>query len=797
MAKQTNSTKNMLRTGLAIACMAMAVGPAMAQLLEEITVTAQKREQQLSDVGISVTAFSGTQIKELGMTNTVDVVTMTPGLQYTVPNAEGSQINFFLRGVGLNEVSDFNENPVAVYVDEVYRAAIGGLHFQMFDMERVEVLRGPQGTLFGRNTSGGLIQFVTRKPTEEFEAYAEITAGFFEGSNDAGNIKSEAAVSGALSQNLLGRASFTSNHHGGYVENDFTGVDPRTGGDPGDFNESGAVAGRLQLLWQASEDVEVHLRAHATDNSGQTAAWQNQASTFPELAPGVPDLDNRIALPANQLNIFCANPVTFAPDFPAPGPGLDCNGYRDTDGDPHRGEFDRDGETSVTALGISGTITWDINDWLTATSITAYDFVDRTQEEDTDASPVHMLQVDFNAETDQFSQELRFQGDMDRWRWTAGFYYFNWDVKGNYHLLIPLNFLFDMDTTQDTESWSLFGQLEYDISDQWTAIFGVRYTEEEKNFDYLMVDQLGTIGFLDAVLGITAFSGTPIRPTPDTTFLFNEGSVGDLAKHDKTNVTGTAEIDWRPNDDWLVYAKYSRGVKSAGFNAVFLDASLIFFSNVPATVPFGEETLHSFEAGFKAKFFNGRARLNAAGFYYDYKDFQTFRFELLNSVIFNTDAEIYGGEVELVLNPWEGWDFLFGLSLLDATAKDVPTTATLVDVDRDPVAAPDVTINGMARYEWPALGGMMAAVASFNWQDETFYDIQNYDISRADDYIVGNARLQWTSGDDRWQAAFFVENLADEEYVTYTFDFTGPGGFNQLHFGRPRWIGGSLRYTWR
>src|SRR3990172_2814045 len=120
--------------------------PAMAQdVLEEVIVTAQKREQLLSDVGISVTAFTGEQVRELGFTNTVDIVQMTPGLNYTVPNAEGSQINFFLRGVGLNDFGDANENPVGAYFDDVYRGAMGGLHLQLFDMERVEVLRGPQG----------------------------------------------------------------------------------------------------------------------------------------------------------------------------------------------------------------------------------------------------------------------------------------------------------------------------------------------------------------------------------------------------------------------------------------------------------------------------------------------------------------------------------------------------------------------------------------------------------------------------------------------------------------------------
>ena len=109
----------------------------------------------------------------------------------------------------------------------------------------------------------------------------------------------------------------------------------------------------------------------------------------------------------------------------------------------------------------------------------------------------------------------------------------------------------------------------------------------------------------------------------------------------------------------------------------------------------------------------------------------------------------------------------------------------------------DVTLNGMARYQWPMFSGTMALIASFYWQDDTWYDIQNFDSSRADSYIVGNLRLKWTSENDDWAVSAFVNNIADEKFITYTFDFTGPGGFNQLHYGKPRWFGGSVRYSWQ
>jgi iron complex outermembrane receptor protein len=204
-------------------------------ILEEVIVTAQKREQSLQDVGVSVTAFTGEQIREFGFTNTVDVVEMTPGFNFTVPQGDNSQVNFFLRGVGLNSSSDIIENPVGAYFDEVYRGAVGGLYLQMFDTERVEVLRGPQGTLYGRNTSGGLVHFISERPTPNFEGYGELGFGSFD------QIKFEGAVSGPIvPDTLLGRLSVATNNDSGFVENRFPGV--------GDYSETDSLSGRLQLL---------------------------------------------------------------------------------------------------------------------------------------------------------------------------------------------------------------------------------------------------------------------------------------------------------------------------------------------------------------------------------------------------------------------------------------------------------------------------------------------------------------------------------------------------------------------
>ncbi len=735
-----------------------ATGALAQEVLEEVIVTAQKREQSMQDIGISVTAYTGEQMHEMGITNSVDLTAMTPGLQYTVPNAEGSQINFFLRGVGLNDFTDANENPVATYMDEVYRGAMGGLHFQLFDVERAEVLRGPQGTLYGRNTTGGLIHFISKKPTDTIEAYGDVTYGSYD------TLQFEGALSGPIPwiDGLKARVSLATNNHDGYVKNEAGR----------DYNSTDAFAGRVQLQYDPTETFSALLNFHGSWNDGHVGAWQHQSTK--------PGPDGNVELPADE-------------DFYGTCPGCDAFGYRDNDDNPWHGEFDRDGDVVVDSWGLSGRFEWK-SEGFDIVSITAFEKLSRLQEEDTDATPFPLLEPTFGGDTDQITQELRISGDTEQMRWQAGFYYFSSEVDANYLLdLTNLGFVyFDANYLQDTESWSVFGNLEYDLNPMWTVVGGLRYTEEEKDLDYTNVDLTGLYAFLT---GIGAVPLTPFRPNPDDAFVFNSGSVGDLAKHDKSNITGKIELDFKPTDELLVYASFSRGVKSAGFNTGFLDGTFIFASNTPQTIPFDDETLHAWEMGVKSTLFNGTTRLNASGFYYDYQDFQTFRFELLNQVIFNTDAEVYGAELELITSPWEGWDFLFGLALLDATAEDIPDPVTGLGRDRTMVSAPDVTFNGMARYSWPMWGGTMAAVATMQFQDETFFDIQNHPISRENGYVIGNARLQWSSPTERWHAAVFVNNIADEEYLSYTFDFTS-FGFNQQAYGRPRWIGGTVGYSW-
>jgi iron complex outermembrane receptor protein len=757
MKKKKTAAAAFLGTAIALT----AASPAFVQTrpagaLEEVVVTATRREQSVQDVALSVTAFTGDQIRSLGFTNTTDIVSMTPGLNYTVPNAESSQINFFLRGVGLNDFADASENPVAVYVDDVYHPASGGLSFQLFDMDRVEVLRGPQGTLFGRNTTGGLVHFVSRKPTDTFDAYLDLTGA------DFGQIKVEGAIGGPLSEHVDARLSFATDHHDGYTKNRFPGGP--------DYNAANAKAVRTQFLYKPTDALDVLFSAYYSKNDATVGAWQNQAT---QLGGATGD----VSLPLGPNETTTAGPC-------GPRTGTDCFGYRDTDNDPWAGAYDRNGRVYVQNTGATVNLNWRFGG-VTLTSITSAQGVGRLQSEDTDASPAPLIMPTFQANTDTYTQELRLAGGSDRFRWLGGLYYFHNDVMGHYSLdLTNLGFVyFDANYTQRSKSWAGFGQVEYDITPTLTLIAGLRYANEKKELDYLNRD---LSGFFTNVVGLPS----------DVAFDFSPQSVGDLAKHDDNSVNGRLGLDWKPTPDILVYGAIARGTKSAGFNVGFLDSTLLFASNTVATIPFGEEKLTSYEIGFKSTWAAGRTRLNGALFYYDYKDFQTFRFELLNQVIFNTDATVKGGELELQTSPWQGWNFALGLSVLDAKADNIPSPSGVLRT-RDMVAAPTFAGNAVLRYEWPALGGRIGLQASASMQNHIYYDIQNVPVSFENGYTVTNLRASYRPDNDRWELAAFVNNVTNEAYLIYTFDFTSTFGFNQQAFGQPRWAGVSLHYSFK
>ena len=735
---------------------------AYSQILEEVLVTAQKREQNLSDVGISVTAFSGEQLKGLGMTSTTQLDDQTPGLMVT--DIAGGTTAFTIRGSSQLDFADHQEPPVAVYSDDVYNSYLAGVGFSFFDVERIEVLRGPQGTLFGRNATGGLVHIVSAKPTRENEGYIELTGGEF------GQIRTEGVLSGPLGETLAGRLSITYEDTDGYQEN-------RIGDDLNDVNN---FSGRAQLLFDPSDDLSIHVsgRWSTDDTNGQGY----------NLRPGLTDIGGIPGLPGDglvhegtvaQQNAFCAG--FFGPGFPIVPGATDCFGFTEPDDGDNKVAVNETGFFKRDHYGFTGKIEWQISDNLKLVSITDWQDFSKRYLEDTDSTPADLFTFPQDMDSNAISEELRLHGDSERLKWVAGFYYLNIDsdYRSGTNTFNCCLFQFDNTFQLETETYAFFAQGEYEFSPQFSFIGGLRWTEDKKDF--------GATPICNSA-GPGAAFGLPADPCP---FFFGGlAQTGPPIVDSRTEGewSGVFELDWRPNDDWLIYAKYSRGNKAGGYNA---GAAMLF--DTATALEFQSEVLTSYEGGFKATLFDGKARLNASVFYYDYKDFQSFSQQGANLVVFNTDAKNVGTEIELIANPLEGWEFLFGLSLQDAKQKDVPFGPTTRD--RPMPNAPDVTFNGLGRYEWPIFNGTMAAQVDFNYVDDRVLNGIDHPGLFDGSYIVANARLGYATEDGKWEASVWVKNLNDANYVPTLFDISIFTGTIIDAPNAPRWFGGTIKYN--
>ena len=724
-----------------------------SQVLEEVVVTAQKREQNLQDVGIAVTAFSGEQLEQLGVTNTTEITQQAPGLQlFTYTPA---LIVFNIRGVSQNNFIDTLEAPVAVYVDEAYVASLNGLGQQLFDMERVEVLRGPQGTLFGRNATGGVIHYLTNAPDEN-----ELNGYIKGGIGEYSNYIAEGAVGGAIAPNFRARVAGRFEKADGYTKSITEGVRDTNGKD--------GFAIRASAQFDVSESVRVDAKVYySEDNDAPTGGYVAYASK------------------ASRETGYGSTPEST----PIAGSvHKHANGLE--------GSLDRD-VTSVT-----GKITWDVNDSLQFISITSYMDIHKDYFEDAGGGFIPNFPYNPVADTSQFTQELRLSGSQDRFRWQVGGYYLDLEiigsdyVSGEFVTLLPEGRI-DADWNLDSKNWSIFGQAEFDLTEQLTFTGGLRYSQDDKS--YVLSNTSRGEGLVDAL------SGEFVPPDVE---LFNSAWFSsDLTEIDYGDFAVRAQLDWRPNDDLLVFAAFNRGIKGGNFTTFF---------STPQDLAHDEEVLHSYEIGFKKTYPGLGMRLNATGFYYDYDDYQAFGLIAAFPEIRNTDAEVYGGEVEVAWSPVDRLDLLAGVSFLESEIDRVPTVQSFFGIilpsqqieGNELPTSPAVSINFLARYAIPmaSAGGEFALQIDGNYNSDQYLDVFNSAASKEQAYFVGNLRFSYTTADEKWTATAFIKNFTDTKHRLYLLDLaagdlfappdTPPDGFGIIEqvYAPPRWIGGSVSY---
>lgn len=751
----------------------------------DIVVTAQRREQRLQDVGIAVTVLSSKQLQTLNINNATDVVRAIPNLRYNAYSS--SQVVFNIRGVSQNDYGDQQEPPVAVYQDDSYASSITTASFPIFDLARTEALRGPQGTLFGRNATGGAVQFISNQPTDALSGYFSGTYGRYNQSIIEG------AISGPLSDQLKVRLSGIYDRDDGYIRNITPGQADRGA------NNHWALRGIAQ--WEPSSDFRAKLTLRYAE-----ADRERQAGNY-TFAPACPNAQFQGEfLPANQV-------CDYWSAYNNNVPGSAGNGYTNPSITPSQGgnpwSTAGTGDAYVNRKHFAATLRLDVKlGGFDLVSISDYQNLDKFYIEGGDGPPELPYQPGValdpfttgpcappaqavtcyasgtiffqGAKVDQYSEELRLSRNFGSNYLVVGA--FGLIIDGKYRAKYATPFdQYDPDVafTQRTESWAIFGQDEFRISDKVKLIGGLRYWHDHKRGNYRGVESISglSVNFGPGGIGFFDPSGTAdpalITVTPNAANPTYDG------------LTARAEIDYKPTPDTLLYASYNRGSKSGGFT---FSTGTPFPTQIIDTlnnIPYRPETLNDYEVGLKTKL--GRSTtLNMSAFYYDYQDYQAYVQVFATQVVRNLPATVKGIEADITTRPINGLTLQWSGALQDSEVKNVllPDGATIENHALP--QTPGFSFNALARYEFPVAGGTASLQADALYTGNFCFTVLCAPVEREGSYHVENLRIGFTPKGGKIDLAFFVNNVANRAYRVYAFDGSLFWGDSLGVYAKPR-----------
>ena len=725
--------------------------------IETIVVTAQRRSENVQNVPISVQAFTGKTLKDLGIKSSTDLTQVTPNLDIALPSGAGSQPIISIRGIGLNDYDSNNAGPNGVYLDEVYLSSPASQTFQLFDLQRVEVLKGPQGTLYGMNTSGGAINFITNKPTDYMTsnvtaAYSSYNTRYLEG-----------AVGGPLTDKLDGRFAAVINKSTGYMNNELTGTHE---------NGTDNFSTRAMLKYKPKDDLSMLLTLRASG------------------------LDNR---PNEYHLVGTLDPNTFAPCSQAAifaGGCVDLFGYG-TKPNLYDGAWNRRQHLQVHNRGAAFRVDYSPGDF-DFTSLTAFTHTDRFHPEDTDAEPNRLLEIDYGVNSNTWSQEFRIGQTKSNYNWVGGLYFLRETLTQDQPLYILLDgdlffggpgaadgiaeIIYDH-SRQTTKTYAIYGQGNYDLSDKMTLTVGGRYTTEKKDFRY-------NTGWKFQQGGMDNFG--PVTNLP--TFY---SSLDDNA------FNWRLALNYHFTGDILAYASVATGFKSGGFNGSFLSAD-------PAEIakqlqPIKPEHVTAYELGFKSSLLDGDMIFNAALFYNNYKDMQVF--SLINSptpgnppvnILDNAPkAHTQGAEFHIIYQPVTNFTATVNVGYLETRLDEYSVALAPGAPDYSgnvlPVA-PRWSNSTILDYKVPVSTGTLDLQFSASYKSKQFFDTSNDPLTTQDAYWLENFRAGYTFDGAHWEVALFVRNLSDKKYLSDSFDLSSPFGLIEQVVGVPRTYGLEVDY---
>ena len=714
--------------------------------LTDIVVTAERRETSLQDTPIAITAVTSGALEAQGIRNLNDLAASVPNLTATTGPQGSADANFFVRGVGQFDFIATNDPGVGVYVDGVYLGRTVGALIDASNVERVEVLRGPQGTLFGRNTLGGAVSVTTKAPSlKGVSSYLRGTAGSRERFEVDGSINLPLGEAAEL------RLSGFARKQDGWADRVFDGAE---------FGRTQRYGGQAALLIQPADGLTIELRAD----------YSNDKSN---LAPSV-------------LRAFVPLPF-FPADIGADLQGPDFYRIFASNSPRSRNEI----------YGFSGTVAYDFGG-ATVKSITAYRKLDAFSTSDPDGTGYRLYDQLVPTNQDQFSQELQLTGDAlsGRLQYVAGLYYFNERVRQVLDLCFaPITptptarfnacNVWSQGNDQTTNSYAAFGQVRFNVTDALSVTLGGRYTEEKKRNTSNQFFDFRPAGFSPAPGVVVPGFVAPI--------------VTDLRGRLKfEKFTPKVGAEFKPNDRLLIFASYAEGFRSGGFNGRLI-------APAPAIPTYAPDTNETFELGFKSDLLDRRLRFNVTGFYSKYKGIQqTISDPVVQFRVANAGrAELYGFEAEVTALPVDGLLLNASLGFAESSFErgggqsgPVDTSTGIAFGNRLPFS-PKWTAGLGAEYAFDLGGnGKLTPRGDLRYQSRTFFSPFNLPFEQQGKYALLSARVTYTDADGRFSLAVFGDNLSDKEYYTFGQNALGAQGVAYNYLGRPREYGvtGSVRF---
>ncbi|PCI48229.1 MAG: TonB-dependent receptor [Alphaproteobacteria bacterium] len=725
-----------------------AVGEAMAEdedtsfAFEEIVVTAQKRAENLQDIPLAVSAYGKRRLEDAGFDNLADLSFMTPSLQF---GNFGPVAFVAIRGAGLENTTAGGDPGVALHIDGVYLGRPVATMFNAFDLERVEVLRGPQGTLYGRNATGGSVNFITAKPTDEIEGLLDVTGGNYDWFRLRGMLNLP------LNDKMALRVTGFRETRDGYTENTYEGGTKANDADNYGF--------RGHLNVEVSDNVNMLLSASYVKVQG-VGSQPEVREPFPSTNAGPPFG----AAGPGPMGVNVRGPGDWFIDSAGNALVNDLTAFKESKNT--RESVDND------MLLLSATLTWDLED-ITIKSISAYAETSFESHQDSDSSSANLAELVLTENANQFSQELQFLSNNDSpLQWIFGLFYFEEDAtRASQFFEDRFDFFakfvaqdccgVDLGGSVNAKSYAAFGQASYQVSDDVRLTFGGRWTKDEKD-------------------GIN--SNVLFAPR-----------VNDKVGIDDSQFTWRAVVDWKVNEDVMLYASASTGYKSGGINQVAI-------TSAGREATYDPEFVDAYEVGVKSTLFDGRLRLNLSVFLNQYDDLQFQIFEFGGPAAFNAKgAEVKGidGDFQLSVTDTIGFDGSFGY--MDSEYDEQILSG--VQLGGNQLSrTPEWTFNIGANKDWVMTNyGALRLRVEYSYTDDIFYTPFNRDDTfslggsdRADSYNNVNIRLFYTSEDDLWTVEGSVTNVFDEVQTGNILrgvgflDEAGGGGQEFITYNPPR-----------